>query len=246
MTHPLDGARLKVVRAQEHLKSLNAAVLKYKSLKPYVVRIEKKPDEWHGTADITDHPDPMISAIIGDCLHNLSSALDYTMWEVVGTCAGRVLVPPPQGEDRIYFPLCENDVVFNKTISRLNHLKKENYKLTDAVIVALKSVQPYQAGYEPLSFFRELANADQHRLPLIIIGDIETISTRVITISRSPTFNLVLTDDPSYHEPQMNTQATVCVTWQDPFMPPEPVERTMDDFVKLVADIVPRFDRFCI
>jgi type I restriction enzyme S subunit len=74
----------------------------------------------------------------------------------------------------------------------------------------------------------------------------ELISTRVITIPRNPTFNAVLTDDPSYHEPQMNTQATVCVTWQDPFMPPEPVERTMDDFVKLVADIVPRFDRFCI
>jgi len=60
MSHPLDGARLKVVRAKEHLNSLKSAVLKYKGLKPYVVSIEKSPDEWSGRADITEHPDPIV------------------------------------------------------------------------------------------------------------------------------------------------------------------------------------------
>lgn len=167
------------------------------------------------------------------------------MWEVVGTCAGRVLVPPPHGDDRIYFPICQNPTSFTQTISSLNSPKR-NYKLTDALIRCLELVQPYHPGYEPLSFFRELANADKHRLPLVVIGDIETMTTDVITISRNSKFPPILTDDPAYYEPKVNTQATVCVTWQDTFMPPEPVERTLEDFVKIVADIVPRFDPFVL
>jgi len=79
-----------------------------------------------------------------------------------------------------------------------------------------------------------------------VIGDIETMTTDVITISRNSKFPPILTDDPAYYEPKVNTQATVCVTWQDTFMPPEPVERTLEDFVKIVADIVPRFDPFVL
>jgi uncharacterized membrane protein YcgQ (UPF0703/DUF1980 family) len=55
-----------------------------------------------------------------------------------------------------------------------------------------------------------------------------------------------LTSDPAHYETKVETQATVYVTWQDPFMPREPVQRTIEDFVKLVANVVPRFDGFVL
>jgi hypothetical protein len=242
MAHPLDGARLKIVRAQKHLQSIEEMIGKYKGLDPYVVGVEKKSNEWTGRADIILHPDPMISAVIGDCLHNLSCALDYTIWEVAGTFAGRVLLAPPHGDDRIYFPIYDKPIGFSHKMKTF----QGRYKIPDAVVSALESVQPYNAGYEPLEFFFEVVNADKHRLPLITIGDIDAMVTTVIDIPARPTFDPILLGELTPNEADVKTQVTVCVTWKDPFMPPEPVDRTLGDFIKCVAEIIPRFERFVL
>jgi len=43
---------------------------------------------------------------------------------------------------------------------------------------------------------------------------------------------------------QMQGQTSFCVTLQDVSMPRVPVETTLEQIIKTVADIVPRFDRF--
>jgi hypothetical protein len=246
MSHPLDGARLKVVRAQEHLDSLKSEILRYLDTDSYVVTVKKNPDNTYGgSADITHQPDPRLGAIIGDCLHNLSCALDYTMWEIADTFAGRMLIPPPNGDDRPYFPIWTNPTSFKNYVSRLNDPKAWNYQIPDPVIAEFEAVQPDRTGYEKLAIFRDLVNADKHRLPLVAVGDIYQFMINVSGVQPSSEFPPHLSGDPAYYEPKVQTQATVYVTWQDPSMPWEPVERTLEDFIKLVANIIPRFDSFC-
>jgi hypothetical protein len=179
MPHPLDGARLKIVRAQEHLDSLKIAIWEYEKTNPYAVTINNNPKQIGGKADITKHPDPRFSTIIGDCLHNLSSALDYVMWEIASTFAGRPLSAPPLGDDKPYFPLWDSTTSFTNYSARLNDPRKWNYKIPHPVVSAFEAVQPYHAGYERLGLFKILVNVDKHRLPLIAQGEINTFQLSV-------------------------------------------------------------------
>lgn len=246
MTHPLDGARLKIIWAQKHLDALNVEVADYVKGDPYAITVGNDPQYFDSTANITHHPKDTLGAIIGDCLQNLNSALDYVMWEIAGTFAGRELLPSPIGNDTPHFPIFYDPANFEGYIARLNNSKNWNYKIPDTVIQAFRDVQPYNTGYERLWIFKQVVNTDKHRLPLITQGDINAFQITVSKITVSPQLNPHLTDDPSYYTPQVKAEAAVHVTWQDPFMPREPVTRTIEDFVKLVADIVPRFDNFVI
>lgn len=91
MAHPLDGAQLKLARADTHLKLVKSAIEEMigpdAELIPgefdaegeqYVFRAQR--DSWH--------PDWLAPAI-GDCVHNLRAALDYIVWELV-RAAGHV------------------------------------------------------------------------------------------------------------------------------------------------------------
>jgi hypothetical protein len=242
----LDGARLKVVWAQKHLDRLKVAIGEYEQDKPYAITIDNDPKQIGGKADVTRHPDLTLAAMIGDCLHNLSSALDYAIWEIAGTFAKRPLIAPPLGDDKPYFPIWDVPAAFNGYIARLNKPSGWNYQIPDAVIATLEKVQPYQAGYGRLGLFKTLVNVDKHRLLLVAKGEIKTFEIAVSRVKIGSDFPPHLTDDPSYYKPQIKTDATVQVTWDDPFMPDEPVLRTMENFVELVADVVPRFDGFVL
>src|SRR5450432_914865 len=135
----LDGAILKVVRAQEHLDSLKDEIERYLKTDPYVVNVQKNSDGWGGDAAVIRQPDPRLSTIIGDCLHNARCALDYIMWELAGTYAGRVLIPPPTGDDKCYFPITTSDKSFGRlSVPRVNNRSPytlADYKIPDRVII---------------------------------------------------------------------------------------------------------------
>src|SRR5258708_19701753 len=100
MSHPLDGARLKIARAQEHLDCLKAAIQEYEVANPYAITIDNDPKQVGGKADVTKHPAPRLGAIIGDCLHNLSIPLDYVMSAVSATFSSNVLIHPPHAHHK--------------------------------------------------------------------------------------------------------------------------------------------------
>jgi hypothetical protein len=85
MPNPLNGVRVKINRAKKHLTDLESSIKAFDALHPYSVIPDKKttpgqeihrfwlnvpiPDEW--------------AAILGDCIHNLRSALDLLAVELV-------------------------------------------------------------------------------------------------------------------------------------------------------------------
>lgn len=88
MNHSLDGARLKVVRAQEHLDSLKAEIRMHLDEQPNVV-VRSKPDpnlDLHMLSVPPSFPvedTPLrLSTIVGDCVTNARASIDYVVWEL--------------------------------------------------------------------------------------------------------------------------------------------------------------------
>src|SRR2546422_3438816 len=273
MNHPLDGARLKVIRAQEHLDSLKAEVRMYLNEQPYEVRSQPE-TRMHSRSQTNFYafyaqqnpvhflpplvpgvPPVRLSTIIGDCVTNARAALDYIVWEL----AQRYFNPPfdiADLNDRriVAFPLFKTatDKGFQDRLDRL-----ANRQFPADAITEIKATQPYNAGYEPLWWLHELVNRDKHRMPLLTIGQFDDMT---ITLAQSPLYADLMSkpatftiprDTATQHPPmqsnvQMKGEVAIYVTWQDVPVPSEPVDRTLEQIIETVANVIPRFDRFFI
>jgi hypothetical protein len=116
-----------------------------------------------------------------------------------------------------------------------------NYKIPDPVIAELRAVQPYNTGYESLGLLNALINIDKHRLPILTLAGISGFTIRIPRSTDMPP-NLM----PETKRSDVNTQATITVTWEDITMPREPVHRTLTNIFETVADVVPKFDRYVL
>lgn len=252
---PLDGARLKVVRAQEHLDVLKSEIRYYAHTHPYEIVAEPRDKIWHIEVTITSPPPPRLSLIIGDCVGNLRAALDHITWQLAARYAGRRLVV---GKDTIYVPLCDEPSRYGKSAKRF----AEAYTIPTDALTHMEAVQPYQAGYELLRLLRAVTNQDKHRLLLLttgraLDGDLEIWPEgypspfRVQGTSAAfleTTIPMSGDTEPAlvHRDVKVKGQATIYVALKDFAMPYAwgPVDGVLEQAVKCVADIVPRFDSF--
>jgi len=98
--------------------------------------------------------------ILGDCLQNLRSSLDYLVWELVLAAKG---VPTETNA----FPVADSRKVFKNNLER-GYLTG----LTDDMIAEVEFLQPYHAGdareSHPLWLLNRLTNINKHRRILLI------------------------------------------------------------------------------
>lgn len=290
---PLDGARLKVVRAQVHLDSLKREIGAYLDAHPYDFPIESDGNVFATKEAVIKIEPPLeLGCIVGDCLGNLRSSLDYIAWQLV---LKHSPVAPVAGKDIVYFPLAKDAARFNAN-GRPNLAR---YSVPTAAIDLIESLQPYHAGYEPLELLSALGNEDKHRLPLLTLASANTAAINVSVIAGPPLSKITiqapgggftasgfntgglgirqLTDDDLLpdgrpkptdmvafmeklradhkaaqerasanlpRDVKVDGQVTVFVSLQNAPVPLEPVDRTLENIVKCVADIVPRFEPF--
>jgi hypothetical protein len=253
MTHPLDGAWLKVVRAQEHLESLNKEIRRYLRTDPYHVPLERQGDLVTANAAIKEGPPPLLSCIIGDCATNLRASLDYIAWELGTKRPTRSLTDSE--ERHITFPIFDDAKKFPDA-NGVKHLAELCAVPTTAMSV-IESVQPYHAGYQLLGYLPILVNEDKHRALLLCAGNIQGLGKVEIIQGNRRWFNpggigLTLNlkasgPSPSAKAPvSMNVegQATIFVTFQNPRMPQLPADLLLREMIKCVVDIIPRFEPF--
>lgn len=101
---PLDGARLKIVRAQKHLDCLRNEILAYSETKPYTFPLQiSSRIITTGSARSSFEPSLELGLIFGDCLNNLRTSLDYIAWDLATKFTPDSL-RQSQGNS-IYFPL---------------------------------------------------------------------------------------------------------------------------------------------
>jgi hypothetical protein len=250
MKHPLDGAKFKVVRAQEHLDALKVEIGHYLDTQPYEFPIHVKDERAVvGPIVLKDDPPLRLSGIIGDCVGNLRASLDYVAWQLAMRHYPNPLVP---GRDRLYFPIFADLNLFNSDGSP----KLARYHIPAPALDLIESIQPYHAGYEPLGFLGLLTNEDKHRLPLLTVACVDSVSmlisgrrvfrggpgiTEMAVSTKFYAFNPGSPEEPP-PDVKVKGQATLFVAFQNPTMPGGAVDWALENLVKCVADIIPRFD----
>lgn len=259
MNHPLDGARLKVVRAQEHLDAFKSDASTFLSTNPWHFESEVYNQYWWVKPKLTSTPDPHIGVVIGDFVTNVRASLDYIVWEL----AQRYFTPSVdiRGQfDRsiLTFPILLADP--KRRQGHIDHLDRLTQRgmPTDAIKI-FKEAQADVTGNDSLRWLYELVNTDKHRTPLLTIG---SFSAAQIEISDYKGRNWLIkseiikdgvtlnTNDPDLlrfvrqNPANVNVQASVQVTFQDVAVPFVPVAITLEQIIETVANLIPRFDRF--
>jgi hypothetical protein len=156
------GIRLKIERAKQHIRDLDAAISAFLRDHPYTLGAKPHPMSQirHTTlyvAEVKAVPDD-ISLIIGDAIHNLRSALDYLMWQLVEAAGGT------PGKS-IYFPISETAQQYQSTIGN-----REIQKISPSALDIIESVQPYVTHDQTLWLIHQLDIVDKHRLLLTIVA----------------------------------------------------------------------------
>jgi len=143
---------LKMERSKDHLEQIILLNEKYRRVDCKVVFTE---DHEKGIGYfVINLPKPplTISALVGDCLHNLRPILDYLVWQMV------ISNPPNKPNKRNLFPICNTHKDFDSQVEgkRLSGIPK-------SAIEIIKQFQPFNDTYHPLALLNELYNADKHR-----------------------------------------------------------------------------------
>ncbi len=162
MTPSFAGAEAKAARAFEHIKTLNEDMLGFFHSHRYAVGGHYKADtgeiDLYATSVAGKFPIVEWGVRIGDCVHNLRSALDHAVWQLALVHLQR---NPTDDEARsIQFPIAD-------TRRRFQDAGVRPF-LSDTHFQWLDQYQPYKAGnqasHHKLAILRELSNTDKHRV----------------------------------------------------------------------------------
>ena len=160
---------LRLGRALQHLQSLETEVGSWIEKRPYRVWTQFDPKSGKNLiwAEVLEQPPAEFGLIIGDCLHNLRSALDNLVYELaLAHNRGRVRsnIASDSG-----FPLFRDMQDF--TEKGWNMIRGID---PDAQAI-VEGLQPYYGGYSVrLVALNKLSNRDKHRLPHVTLGVPET------------------------------------------------------------------------
>jgi hypothetical protein len=154
---PLYGIRLKLDRAKEQIQSLRDELAEFDRSEPYRLAIQY--DEEARVLSAVVKIEKPIRGVwgvqVGEIIHNLRSALDHLVFELVIHCTGNLPTTHTQ------FPIFETEAGYNKrSAHRIAGVSEE-------VAALIRKEQPFVAGEDarsdPLWQLHELSNFDKHR-----------------------------------------------------------------------------------
>lgn len=153
MTHPLDGCFAKIRRAHEHIRNLKPQIRRFEQSHPYTVIRKRDPKTRQKTRTIhfTRQPPIRLALLIGDAVHNLRSALDHLVCQLVIHGGGKVIKSTE-------FPI---------KASRSEFENKVAIHLAGASPYAIRLVaahKPYKGGNESFWALQCLDIADKHKM----------------------------------------------------------------------------------
>lgn len=177
MADALEGARTKVARAEEHIDGLRTEWQAFVDTDAYGIAVDLNPQEdsvWYLISFRVLRPvPPRISAIAGDIVHNLRSALDYVAAEIVAHHGGDVA--------RSAFPLYIKAEHFKRDVRDRDERKRGPGPLngvphdSDAWGFVERN-QPYNRADNPrddaLFALNYFSNRDKHRALVPALGSV--------------------------------------------------------------------------
>lgn len=163
--HPLEGVRLKLDRAEEHLEAFDREIAAFFEREPYAVSCERKPNGFEHvyTLHVSEHPPLSLGIPIGECLQSMRSALDHLVRQLA-LRSGKKTRPARQTA----FPICDTIEAFRSKGS-----KNKVADLTKEYRASIERLQPFKVGGAArdhwLWHLNELARVDRHQI-LHVVG----------------------------------------------------------------------------
>lgn len=157
MIDPFPGARLKLVRAEQHIEEVRRAVDQFVSASFF--KWEKRPAPKDGWTEVVLRftgaiPDEL-SVMVGDALHNMRSSLDNMTFAL----AHRNGVTSRSKLSQVYFPMGQSPAEFDAACDKLAPL------IGSSASEAIKLLEVYDGGAgASLKQLGALSNMDKHRL----------------------------------------------------------------------------------
>lgn len=166
----LDGVYQKLIRAEEHISALDDEVRVYLKSDPYKFIIENRGNKCVVVMNILREPSIGLSILLGDCLHNLRSSLDYLACEAVLLNHGTLT-------NKTCFPISDDPTKYAK----LSHAGING--MSDQAKTLIEGMQPYHAGdaadRHPLWILYTLSNIDKHRNIHLTAGKMDLVTVRM-------------------------------------------------------------------
>jgi hypothetical protein len=151
---------VKVARADRHIEELQQAITAFFDTKPFVVGARRDPETrkpFHYVAS-AQSPPATLSAIAGDTIQNLRSALDHLAYQLVVVGTGK-LGP----FEHVYFPIHNDAASYAaKKAAQVKGMRSEAVKAIDAL-------GPYRGGDDTLWRLHKLNQVDKHRT-IVTVG----------------------------------------------------------------------------
>ena len=149
----IEMIKAKIIRAEKHLADISLINTKFKSVECSLsVEPDSKGDLSYLSFNLPATPKEL-PPIVGDCLNNLRSSLDYLIWQIVES--NKISAPSISN----MFPICETKQQFKKQLQ-----KKRLRGVPEAAISRIEKLQPFSGvDNRSLSFLNALCNKDKHR-----------------------------------------------------------------------------------
>jgi hypothetical protein len=158
----IDNIRSKINRAEKHIRDLDAAIASFIELPPYTIGtkphfVEEIKHTTLYVASVQSIPID-IPLLIGDAIHNLRSALEHLMWQLIEAAGGTP-------DENTSFPIAWGTEGRQIYLSRMGN--REIQKISSVAQNIMEKVQPYYSGDDTLRKIQELNIWDKHRLPVV-------------------------------------------------------------------------------
>jgi hypothetical protein len=162
----LEGCDAKVRRAREHLDALYAEIGAFIESEPHEIVSEFDAETLTRTfaLRVLKEPDETAWAVLlGDFVHNLRSALDHLIWQLV-------LLNSAKPGDQNQFPICSHGTTYwcAKKDGSPSVRDRMLRGMADRHRTVIDGVQPYRRGHDapkdPLALLNWLSNVDKHRV----------------------------------------------------------------------------------
>jgi hypothetical protein len=178
--------RLKAERAKHHLQDIYTMMRTYEASHPYtaerVVQPKSQKHIWRYVLRVTEQPDPMLSILIGDFIHNIRSALDHIA----------VAISAPNRWSSAGFPISQVDIwahdaqgnfVVGDDDARESFLSRIK-GMDETAKTIIESLQPCcnvpgEGEAQTLTVLSRLENADKHRSLIAVGGGVKNGTTIV-------------------------------------------------------------------
>lgn len=190
----LNRIRAKVDRANQHIRNLEGGLRDLRQAEPYKIGAKRDPQTGQLNIHVLNVPTipSVASAITGDALQNMRSALDHLAYELW-------LLGPAGGKGgpakHVYFPIAEDATKYKaEAPGKVQGMRKEAIKAIDAI-------KPYGTGNrntpgDTLWRLHYLNIVDKHRA-LMLVG------SAFRSLNFSPVLEAAWPDDPKRPKPAL-------------------------------------------